>query len=347
MTSRAQTFPSIAPAGRHHARDLSSSTTDPQQFSKRVASSFVIACLALLTGYVMPCRALASGGLSKKQARSLIAKMPGVALKSGAVNVSRVSVVDSTTAEAAAQITTAFRLERETNANWHTVEVRTGQDQWEEIEFIVRALKAQAETPTEATACEQTEPARLKVSGAEPGVKLARCLLARLLGIAQPSDAVRIKDLSATSLPFSSKPSALVEAVITIDFRFTKAPKGSWQIAAVRTGSRDWVDPAAVLSAVDAEKTARTRLDMQAIVTALEEFRVKRGFYVETDSEAILIDFLSPDYLSRVIRLDPWRRPYGYEGTRDHFTLRSAGPDRKENTPDDIVLTSPQRSATR
>ena len=342
-TSLERSLPAAASVWLDPSCEFSNNANCPKQTLQRVAAKFVILCLAILAPFVVTSHAFAASSLSPKQARSLIAKMPGVGLKGGAVNVPRVSPVDSSTAEATAQITTAFRLEQNANAMWQVAEVRTGQDQWEAIEFIAHALKAEIETAP----CENMESPPSKVNGSGPGVKLARCLLGRLLGIALPSDGLRIKDVSAMSLPFSSTPSALVEAIITIDFRFTKAPKGRWQIAAVRTGNREWIDPAAVLSAVNAEKATQTRLDMQAIAAALEEFRAKRGFYVETDSEAVLIDFLSPDYLSRIIRLDPWLRPYGYEGTRDHFTLRSSGPDGKENTPDDIVLTSPPRSAAR
>jgi hypothetical protein len=55
----------------------------------------------------------------------------------------------------------------------------------------------------------------------------------------------------------------------------------------------------------------------------------------------VLIDHLSPKYLIRVIRVDPWHRPYQYDGQQDHYSLRSLGPDGKPNTPDDIVVSGP------
>jgi hypothetical protein len=77
------------------------------------------------------------------------------------------------------------------------------------------------------------------------------------------------------------------------------------------------------------------------ISRALEKFRKDRGFYVVSDSEAVAVDHLSPRYLSRVIRVDPWSQPYEYVGERDRFTLRSRGPDGKANTPDDLTIASP------
>jgi hypothetical protein len=73
---------------------------------------------------------------------------------------------------------------------------------------------------------------------------------------------------------------------------------------------------------------------------ALEKFRKDRGFFVVSDSHSVAVDYLSPRYLPRVIRLDPWHQPYKYRGERDRFTLRSAGPDGKEDTPDDIQIQS-------
>src|SRR5438105_3346207 len=69
-------------------------------------------------------------------------------------------------------------------------------------------------------------------------------------------------------------------------------------------------------------------------------YRIRRehGAYLESKSEATLVDHLNPRYLARVIRIDPWHQPYEYEGTRDGFTLRSVGPDGKSNTADDIIL---------
>jgi len=82
---------------------------------------------------------------------------------------------------------------------------------------------------------------------------------------------------------------------------------------------------------------------LESIATALESFRRERGFYVESKSEAALIDNLNPHYLARVIRVDPWHQPYEYEGSRSSFVLRSSGPDEKPNTPDDVTVISASR----
>ena len=162
--------------------------------------------------------------------------------------------------------------------------------------------------------------------------KEARRLIARMAGIQLPSDAVRIKEVSAMGN------SATVVAQVETAFRFDKGSDGKWHVAEIRTGDRRWEDVDMLVKALNAEKTARARAELESIAMALESFRRERGFYVEAKTEAALIDNLNPRYLSRVIRIDPWHRPYEYEGTRTSFVLRSAGPDEKPNTADDVTI---------
>lgn len=166
--------------------------------------------------------------------------------------------------------------------------------------------------------------------------KEARRLIARLAGIELPSDAVRVKSVSATGN------SAVVVAQVETAFRFVNE-NNKWRVAEIRTGDRRWEDVDSLVRALNAEKTSRVRAELETIATALEAFRRERGGYVEAKSEAALVDFLSPRYLTRVIRVDAWHRPYEYEGTRDTYLLRSLGPDGKSGTADDVVLAKGSR----
>jgi len=167
--------------------------------------------------------------------------------------------------------------------------------------------------------------------------KEARRLIARMAGIQLPSDAVRIKDIDAMGN------SAVVTAQIETAFRFVKGDKNQWRVTEIRTGDRRWEDLDMLMRALNAEKTARARAELESIATALESYRREHGSYLESKTEATLIDHLNPRYLARVIRVDPWHQPYEYEGTRDGFTLRSFGPDGKSKTSDDIAVTSGRR----
>lgn len=163
--------------------------------------------------------------------------------------------------------------------------------------------------------------------------KEARKIIAHMAGIQLPSDAVRIKDIS------TSGNSAVVVAQVETAFRLVKSDNGKWRVAEIRTGDRRWEDVEMLMKALNVEKTARARAELESIATALESYRRERGSYIETKSEAALVDHLSPHYLERIIRIDPWHQPYEYEGSRTSFVLRSSGPDGKPNTADDVTVT--------
>jgi hypothetical protein len=163
--------------------------------------------------------------------------------------------------------------------------------------------------------------------------KEARKLIARMAGINLPSDAVRVKEVSAMGN------SATVVAQVETAFRFDKGGDGKWRIAEIRTGDRRWEDVDLLVKALNDEKTSRARAELESIATALESYRREHGVYLDSKTEAALIDSLNPRYLRSVIRVDPWHQPYQYEGTRGSFVLRSSGPDEKPNTADDVVVT--------
>ena len=106
----------------------------------------------------------------------------------------------------------------------------------------------------------------------------------------------------------------------------------------MKAGNRDWVDLQGVSASVDQIKRASASNELSLIAQALDNYRRDRGVYVVSDKESVLIDHLSPRYLTRVIRVDPWHRPYQYEGSQTGYSLRSLGPDGKPNTGDDIVV---------
>ena len=163
--------------------------------------------------------------------------------------------------------------------------------------------------------------------------KEARTLIAKMAGIALPSDAVRIKDISS----FGN--GVVVVAQVETAFKLVKGDNDKWRVAEIRTGDRRWEDVDLLVKALNVEKSARARAELESVATALESYKRERGSYVKSDKEGVLIDHLNPRYLARVIRVDPWHQPYVYEGTRERFTLRSSGPDGKPNAADDVTIT--------
>ncbi len=275
----------------------------------------------------------ARADLSQSQARKALTRIPGFELKSGAIRVKSVSASSAGAAEVAADIKTVFRFEADQQGKWRVAEIRTGQERWEDIDSIALAIKGQ-KTSSE---CNAPDPFVRGRVAADPSVKRARCLLASLLGVNLPSDAVRIQEVDQMPIPFASQASATVVAWVRVDARLV-SEKSGWRVTELRTGNREWVALDPLLAALNQEKQKRARAELELIAKALKSFRRDRGTFIVSDSEGVAIDFLSPRYLARVIRLDPWNQPYKYQGERDRFTLRSTGPDGKDNTPDDIEL---------
>jgi len=173
----------------------------------------------------------------------------------------------------------------------------------------------------------------LAVYAADKGLSKdeARKLIANLAGLELKKDAVNVTEVSTLSS------SATVVAQVETAFRFVKQ-NGKWRVAEIRTGEGKWEDVELLARALNAEKIARARAELETLAAALEAFRRERGSYVTAEDESALIDHLHPRYLQSAIRFDPWHRSYEYEGGRNSYTLRSAGPDGKPRTADDVTL---------
>jgi hypothetical protein len=276
----------------------------------------------------------ARADLSKSQARKVIQTMAGWSLPSSAVRVASVRS-SGEGAEVSAEIQAVFRV-RMNEGRWQLTEIRTGQDRWEKLEVIAKAANV------ELASSEYDAPSEFARSRSADELtnKRARCLIASLLGVALPSDDVRIKDISPFGLSIGSESTALVTALVRADFRLARGA-GGWQVVEFKSGARDWVRIVDLPSSVDQIKRSAATDELSTIAKALAEFRRERGHFVVSDKESVLVDHLSPKYLTRVIRVDPWHRPYHYDGQQDRYSLRSLGPDGKPNTPDDIVVSGP------
>lgn len=280
---------------------------------------FLYLCLFVMVAYQ---------NLSSSQARKAIQTTAGISLPSDSIHVQRVE-----SSEARAELQLVFRATQH-EGRWRLTEVRTGQDRWERLDFIAQATK------TELPGDECDAPAQFArtADATELTTKRARCMVAALFGVKLPSDEVRIREISPFGLSLgSSDASALITALVQMDFRFARGQRG-WEVASIKSANRDWMDIRGISAAVDQLKHTTAANELQLIAQALDNYRRDRGAYVVADKESVLIDHLSPRYLTPVIRLDPWSRPYQYDGEQTRYSLRSLGPDGKPNTPDDIVV---------
>ncbi len=267
--------------------------------------------------------------LKESDARKLIANTQGFALNTGAVSVGAISDAGAVPVTLGATVTTAFRFERVEDEKgihtgifkakrWRAVEFRTGDRRWEEFDFLEAALGA-----------ERVERARaaleLLLAEFEKQQRERKSIEPLTLG------GMTIKQVSAQGS------SALAEVALDAVFNVAKDARGKWFVAEVSIGGESSGDLNSLWKAVNDSKVERARAELETIRAALEAFRRARGFYVVADSDSALMDHLSPSYLARIIRLDPWDRPYRYAGTRDAFTLGSDGADGREGTADDVT----------
>jgi len=289
----------------------------------------------LIAAVVIAIPISARADLSRSQARKVLQTMNGWNLPGGAVHVTSVRSSGTETAEVSAEIETVFRL-RLREGRWELREIRVGPDRWERLEVLAKA----ANVSMPAGECDAPSQFVRSRSNTELTNKRARCLVANLFGVALPSDDVRIKDISPFGLSLGPESSALVDALVRADFRLAYAANG-WQVMEFKSGMRDWVNVSGIPAALDQIKRSAANDELSTIAKALSEFHRERGYFVVSDKESVLIDHLSPRYLVRVIRVDPWHRPYQYDGQQDRYSLRSLGADGKPNTPDDIVVSSP------
>ena len=301
--------------------------------AERPQTSFLVSSLAALLLIFTAVDARAD--LSASQARKVMTRVAGVELKSSAVRVKSVSGTSASTADVTAEIRTVCRFEADKEGTWRVAEVRIGQERWEDVDLLASALGTQVAKGD----CTAPDPPSRGKATVDPSMKRVRCLLGSLLGIEIPSDAIRIQEVNLMLIPLASQPSATVVAWLRVDARLT-SEKSGWHVTELRTGNRDWIKLDPLVASVNEQKQKQARAELDLIAKALERFRKDRGTYVVSDKQSVAIDFLSPRYLARVIRLDPWHQPYKYLGERDHFTLRSTGPDGKADTPDDILVVS-------
>lgn len=158
-----------------------------------------------------------------------------------------------------------------------------------------------------------------------------RELLQRIAGANFSREQVQIKKISG-----GIGGDVIVEAQIETAYRLTKV-KDDWRIAEIRLGDRHWESFELIEEAVRREKTRRTLNLIEELAGGLTAYQKASGQFVAGDNISQLLDAISPRYISTPHRFDLWGTPFEYQGNAGGYRLRSAGPDRKSGTPDDLV----------
>jgi hypothetical protein len=286
----------------------------------------------------------AEKAIKRDDARKLIAAASVLELNKEAVTIREISPPGAL-ATVLAGVKLGFRFVRDEAGSWRAVEVRTGDRRWESFDLLARALGAE---PVAAMRAElDAFAAELAALGTQNAARAGDAPESR-----PPADddkkqppkelrrgALSVKNPEVAFAPIGS--SVVVELEVETSVDFTRDGRGRWQVARVRLagdGGRGFEAFDAFERALDAEKGARARADLERLAALLEEYRRARGFYVVAETASGLVDHLNPRYTAELIRFDPWHRPYEYEGARERFTLRSLGADGKPNTADDVTV---------
>jgi type II secretory pathway pseudopilin PulG len=310
--------------------------------------------------------------LSEKQARVSIAAAPGFKLKPGAVKIKEISPAGTSPVTVTAEVTEAFRLasvedervEQDTGVfkknRLRAVEFRTGDRTWEEFDYLSATLGAErleaARTAIEELADEYAarqasikNKGEAESAGANKSGEGAEKTGGEENGAGKKDKSKKKDDKKASVEPLTRGPltikslsslgsSEVAEVAVEATFTLSKDARGGWVVSEVSFGGGPGVDLSALWPSVNSQKAERARAELSTVRDALEAYRRERGFYVVAEDSVVLMDHLSPRYIKRIVRLDPWHNPYRYTGTTDSYTLASDGPDGKPDTADDVTI---------
>jgi hypothetical protein len=300
--------------------------------------------------------------LKESDARRAVAEAPGFALRTGAVKVKEVSPVGSTPVTVSAGVTVAFRFVRVEDERvaqtggvfkvkrWRAVEFRTGDRAWEEFDPLAEAVGAErlgaarlaleelvTEFESQQAAAARDEPVVVPSISTEGDVKDKNKGKKKDEAEKKTPEPLTRGPLTVKQLSLMGS-SAVAEVEVAGVFTVAKDARGKWRATGFELGGAAVGDLKALWDTAGARKVARLGEDFSTLADALEAFRRERGSYVVAEDSVVLLDHLSPRYIKRIIRLDPWHNPYRYTGTAASFTLSSDGPDGKRSTADDVTL---------
>jgi len=154
-----------------------------------------------------------------------------------------------------------------------------------------------------------------------------------------PQGALEKEDVEVTKVTQVGGSEAIAETQLKTAFRLEKV-NGEWVVREVRIGHRQWEKVSNLAAALEAVKTDETRTMLTRIADSIRKYRENTGSLPVFKDFIALSDQLSPRYMTPLIRIDSWRQPLEAERPdADTIVLRSAGPDTRFGTPDDISLT--------
>ncbi|HSW37910.1 MAG TPA: hypothetical protein VLL97_00285 [Acidobacteriota bacterium] len=149
-------------------------------------------------------------------------------------------------------------------------------------------------------------------------------------------DSVNKDDIAIVSLHQTTGSTAIVETKLKTVFRLEK--EGSeWKVRDIRFSDGRWESISDIELALETVKIEETKKMLDLISAAILSFMSEKGKMPDFSDYVSLSDQLSPRFLTPLIRLDAWGRPF-YADRKDSDTIivRSAGTDGIYGTESDI-----------
>lgn len=163
--------------------------------------------------------------------------------------------------------------------------------------------------------------------------------MARDLIMQIPGEALEKKDIEVVNISQVSGSEAVAETSFKTAFRLEKV-HGTWVVREVRIGHGQWEKVSNLVKALERVKIEETGEMLDSTAEGIRKYQADKGFLPGFKSYIDLSDLLTPKYLTPLIRLDAWRRPFQAERMpTSAIAVRSAGPDGLFYTNDDIVRT--------
>lgn len=164
---------------------------------------------------------------------------------------------------------------------------------------------------------------------------------ARDVIVRMPQEALQKEDVDVVHVRYVGGSEAVVETRLRTAFRMEKV-RGEWVVREIRFGHGQWEKVGDLARALEEVKAEETRNALSRIAEAIRRYGKVHGSLPAFKDYVSLSDLLSPAYLTPLIRLDAWNRPLEAEQRGpDSILIRSAGPDGKHGTADDIRRSFP------
>jgi hypothetical protein len=160
--------------------------------------------------------------------------------------------------------------------------------------------------------------------------------LARNLIVGANGDALHKNDVEIVAVRQSTASEAIAETRARVAFRFEKDGK-VWRAREIRIGHGQWESLENIERALNEIKTEETKELLARIAEAIQKYGKANKRFPAFKDYVDLSDQLAPAFMTPLVRLDAWQRPFEAFMSGSDILLRSAGPDGIMGNQDDII----------